>query len=148
MGDIRHCKEDALDDREFEHLLEGTNRIPGERRAFDARFVILLSGCLGLRGGEIARMDQSWVNWRRQRIEIPYNEPCQKGKDGDICGYCHQQCLQMAEYNTPTTYEDAKKRMWSPKNENSARKVPFDACTRAAVVLERYFEVQVSGRPS
>ena len=139
MGNIRHCKEDALNAREFEHLLEGAYQIPTPRD-FDARFVILLAGRLGLRGGEIAHMKESWINWRKQRIEIPRYERCEKGQDGGICGYCKQQCLQMAEADTPTTYEEAKETMWSPKNENAARKIPFDASTRAAIMVDRYFE--------
>lgn len=135
----RHSKDDALDDREFEHLLEGARALP-EPRSFDARFIVLVAGRLGLRGGEIAHMRESWINWRKNCIEIPRYQECTKGKDGGLCGYCIQRAEQKAEADTPMTYEEALDTMWSPKTKASARQVPFDACTRAAIMIERYFE--------
>jgi len=135
----RHCKEDALDDREFELFLEGARALP-EPRSFDARLIALLAGRLGLRAGEIAHMTEDWINTRKNRIEIPRHEDCEKGKNGGICGYCHQQCCQMADANTPTTYEEARESMWSPKTSNAVRVVPMDSSTRAEIMVKRYFD--------
>lgn len=135
----RHCKEDALDDREFELLLEGARALP-EPRSFDARLIILLAGRLGLRAGEIAHMTEDWISDRKNRIKIPRHEPCTKGEDGGRCGYCIQQAQQMAEADTPRTYEQALESMWSPKTPNAVRVVPFDSSTRAEIMVKRYFE--------
>jgi hypothetical protein len=93
-------KELALDDRQFELLLEGCARIPDEEQALQARFVALVGGRLGLRAGEITHMDESWINWRKRMIEIPRHHNCTKGKHGEsCCGYCQQQAEQRVEYN-------------------------------------------------
>lgn len=91
-------KELAVDDRQFELLLEGANRIPDEERSKQARFAILVGGRLGLRAGEITHLVSEWVDWRRRMIEIPRHHDCTKGKNNDTCGYCHQQAVQMVEY--------------------------------------------------
>lgn len=135
----RHCKQDALDDREFELFLEGARSLP-EPRSFDARLIALLAGRLGLRAGEIAHMRESWINERKNRIEIPRYQECTKGKNGGLCGYCIQQCQQMANADTPTTYEEAKETMWSPKTRNAVRAIPFESSTRAEIMIKRYFE--------
>jgi len=92
-------KELAVDDRQFELLLEGARRIDDWQRAKQARFAILVGGRLGLRAGEITHMTEDWIDWRKRRIDIPRHHECDKGKNGDICGYCVQQAEQMVEYN-------------------------------------------------
>jgi integrase len=94
----RHSKELALDDREFELLLDGARRLD-DYQGQQARFAILVAGRLGLRAGEVAHMRESWLNWRTRRIEIPSKEPCTKGKSEGICGYCEQAAKQMVRYN-------------------------------------------------
>lgn len=49
----RHSHEDVLHDREFELLLEAFGDLPAPRD-FEAQFIYLLGGRLGLRAGEIA----------------------------------------------------------------------------------------------
>lgn len=59
-------RDDALDDHEFEQLLEACDvKKPRER------LVILLAGDLGMREGEIAHMHRSWVNFQRGHVVIP-----------------------------------------------------------------------------
>lgn len=147
MGAVtRHCKEDALDDREFELFLEGCRALP-EPRSFDARLIALLAGRFGLRAGEIAHMTSDWLNERKNQIEIPRHEECTKGKDGGKCGYCVQQAEQMAEADTPTTYDEAIESMWSPKTPNAVRVVPFDSSTRAEIMVKRYSSATTTTRP-
>lgn len=161
---VRNSKEDALSDREFELLVEGTYRM-GEYYDLEARLIIFLAGRLGLRVGEIIHMRESWIDWRRQMISIPEYEPCQKGRDGGVCGYCRQGVRQMAAvrtdwrldeiYSEPlhvfepghhvtpevvVTEAEMLDQMWSVKTPAAAREVPFDASPRAAIVLERYFD--------
>ena len=76
----RHPHEDVLNDREFALLLEACTALP-DPRGFEARFVCLVGGRLGLRAGEIAHFQTSWIDWDRQLIRIPRHEPCG-------CGYC------------------------------------------------------------
>lgn len=94
-----HSKELALNDREFELLLEGARAIDDDWQRRQARFAILVAGRLGLRAGEITHMRESWIDYRRRRIEIPADQPCDKGKDGGICGHCEQAAKQMVEHN-------------------------------------------------
>lgn len=134
-----HSKEDALSDREFEHLIEGTYEMD-DYYSLEARFVSLVAGRLGLRAGEIVHMKESWVDWRRRMIVIPPHDPCDKGRDGGICGYCKQLAQQRAEHNPDVTLEQALDERWKPKTGAAAREVPFDAHPRAEMIVERYFD--------
>ena len=75
-------REFALDDREFELFVEGARRIGDDRRRVEGLFVAFVGGRLGLRPGEPCHMQESWIDWRRRYISIPYHEPYKKGKDG------------------------------------------------------------------
>jgi len=54
----RHVHEDALDDDEFEELLNGAKRLRPPWN-LEAMFVVLATGRLGLRIGEVAHARQS-----------------------------------------------------------------------------------------
>lgn len=95
----KRSKEFALEDREFELLLEGARNIPDDYQSKQSRFVVLVGGRLGLRAGEITHMTEDWIDWRRRRIQIPRHHDCTKGKSTGVCGYCDQQARQMVEYN-------------------------------------------------
>jgi len=64
-------RDDALDEQEFEQLLEACD--PKKPREC---LVILLAGDLGMREGEIAHMRRSWTNFQRGQVVIP-------SKDGE-----------------------------------------------------------------
>jgi len=134
-----HSKEDALSDREFELLVEGTYEM-GDYYALEARFVCLVAGRLGLRAGEIVHMTEEWIDWRRRMIVIPAHEPCGKGRDGGLCGYCRQLAEQRAEHNADVSIDEALAERWTPKTKAAAREVPFDAHPRAELVVEAYFD--------
>lgn len=136
---VRHTAEDALDTREYQMLLEGAGRLESPRD-FQARFIVLVGGRLGLRPGEIAHMDREWLNSRENMIEIPRLDPCEKGRDGGPCGYCNEMAQQMSDYNDDVTVEDALEYCWSPKTDAAARSVPYDFDSRAEIVIERFFE--------
>lgn len=139
----RHTKEDALSEREFELLLEGTYEMR-DYYGFQARFIILVGGRLGLRRGEIGHMRESWIDWRRNMIQIPRREPCQKGRDGGVCGYCRSLAEQRVEHaeddEAGITMEQALAETWRPKTEAAIREVPFDHDARAQLVIERFFD--------
>ena len=63
---VMTSKDDALSDTEFETLLDGCD-IKDSRE----RVIILLAGELGLREGEIAALQSSWLNFQRGHIIIP-----------------------------------------------------------------------------
>ncbi len=133
----RHAREDALDDREFELLLEGATT---SKQSLQTRFVVLVGGRLGLRPGEIAHIDEDWIDWRKQRIDIPRHDECRKGRFDEICGYCRQQAEQMLEHHDDWTYEDAAEKMWSPKTSSAVRSVPWDFEPRIEIIIERFFD--------
>lgn len=140
QNDVRHTKEDALGDRDYQLLLEGADAIEDDDRAFQARFIILVAGRLGLRAGEICHMSEDWLNRSKNMIEIPRFDPCSKGRDGSICGYCETKVKQYLEYNEELTRQEAVDSCWSPKTEAAARRVPYDFDPRANLVVERFFD--------
>ena len=134
-----HSKADALDDREYELLLEGAQRLD-DYYTLEAQFIINVAGRLGLRAGEIRHMEESWIDRRRRMIVIPGDQPCDKGMDGGLCGGCEQSAQQMVAHNDDVEIEEARSEMWSPKTAAAAREVPFDADPRAELAVERYFD--------
>jgi len=76
---VRHSKEDALGQREFQLLLEGAQKMR-DYYGQQARFIILVGGRLGLRKGEIAHMSEEWIDWRRSMIDIPIRTTARKAK--------------------------------------------------------------------
>jgi len=136
---ITHSKDDALSDREYQLLLEGAGKMR-DYYGQQARFVILLAGRLGLRAGEIAHMDASWVDWRRNMIVVPRHDPCSKGQDGGPCGYCRSQAHQRVDHNPEMTFGEAIEHAWSAKTDAAAREVPFDFDPRVELTIERFFD--------
>jgi integrase len=133
---VSHCKEDALDEREFELLVEGTRQLRGYRRT-EAEFLVFVAGRLGLRRGELTHLRSDWVNQREKIIEIPAHQSCDKGRDGGICGHCRQLVEQCAEINGLQSSE-LKANWWRPKTEAAVRGVPYDWSPRAEIAIERF----------
>ena len=126
----RHTHEDVLNGREFALLLEACTALP-DPRGFEARFVCLVGGRLGLRAGEIAHFQSSWIDWDRKLIRIPQHESCS-------CGYCRRQARQEAAHNEQLTVSDALVSRWHPKTIASARLIPFDLSLRIELCIERF----------
>jgi len=141
--DVHHSKEDALDDREFELLLEGARRL-GESDYYyapDPLFTVQVLGRLGLRRGELAHLSSEWIDWRNEMIDIPDHYSCSKGVDGGVCGYCRQLARQRVEYaDGELTFEEAVGWMWVPKTAAAAREIYFGFDARLKLAIERYFE--------
>jgi integrase len=151
---VRHSKEDALTEREFEKLLEGASRLRRSDYYYkaDPEFVISMLGRLGLRRGELVHLRESWIDWRNKMIKIPTHDGCDFGKGGDICGYCEQLAKQRAEYaGNDLSLEQAREWVWVPKTEAAAREIYFGFDPRVEMYIERYFDsseydrVEVSG---
>ena len=140
---VSHSKEDALNDREFELLIEGAREVARSDYYYDADpvFVIQVLGRLGLRRGELAHLSEEWIDWRNEMIVIPDHYECTKGKDGGVCGYCHQLALQRVDYaDGDVTMDEALKWMWVPKTANAARDIYFGFDARLKMAVERYFD--------
>lgn len=137
---VRHTREDALTDLEFELLLDEAYDLE-PMVDLETRFLLLVAGRLGLRRGEIAHMRREWVDWRKRRIEIPRLEPCNKGRGGGPCGHCKMMARQMVDHSDDgLTIDEALARRWSPKTPMAVRSVPFGFSGRVEIVLERYFD--------
>lgn len=143
-------------------MVEATYQLD-EPYDLQCRFVLFVAGRLGLRAGEIAHMTEDWIQWRESMIDIPRHEPCDSGRDGSICAHCEQNLDQSARIATRNSIaadcedyallrdaDTARKRgllvepdyrvAWVPKTESAAREVPFDANTRASLLVESFFE--------
>jgi integrase len=129
---VRHSRQDALTDNEYEHLLEAAGELDEPYDA-ECSFIVIAGGRLGMRGGEIAHVDESWVNWNRSMIEIPPFEPCS-------CGYCRKRAKSAAEHNDGLTFSEAMEQRWNPKTSNSARAIPFDFSDRVEAVVTAFFD--------
>jgi len=163
---VRHSKADAVDDRQFELLVEATYDMD-RYYGLQSRFVLFVAGRLGLRAGEIAHMTEDWIDYRRSMICIPHHKECTTGRDGTMCGHCRQHARQKAEVRSRQAYDKAHgslgsqavlepagreavdahvseeqmyHRQWTPKTEAASREIAFDAVTRADIVIHRFFD--------
>lgn len=134
---VRHSKEDALDEREFELLVDGTYRLDDPYR-LQSQFVVLVAGRLGLRLGEITHFRAEWVDWRKGMVVVPRHQPCEKGQGGGICGLCRQQAHQQVEHNEGLAIEDVRPQMWRAKTDAAQRSIPFGFDPRVEMILERF----------
>lgn len=160
---VRHSREDAITDEQFDRLFEAADSLEEPFR-IECLFVLIVAGRLGLRAGELCHVDESWINWERQQIEIPSVDPCTLGQDGGICGYCrdraadhadslteqrldeiYSQDLEILEPGnkvTPEVFvepEDVYHERWEPKTDTGARAVPFGFDDRVKTILEEFF---------
>ena len=132
-----HSKADALSEREFELLLQGARSLPDDGDRIQAVTAVLVTGRLGLRTGEFAHLQESWIDWQRSMIQIPRHERCEKSRQGDVCGYCRQRAKQKVEYaDEDIALADALRGCWSPKTAAAVRDVPFEFSVRCELALE------------
>lgn len=143
----RHSREDALTEPQFERLWNAAADLP-ERFRLECEFVIVVTGRLGLRAGELCHMRESWINWDRRQIEIPRHDPCDHGKDGGVCGYCRDRAAVAVECNDDLTMEEALAQRWEPKTETSHRVVPFGFDPEIERVVEEFFMFHDEFEPS
>lgn len=136
---VRNSNQDALSTQEFERLVSAVDELDPEFQA-ETMLILFAGGRLGMRAGEIAHMQETWIDWERKRISIPWNEPCTKGENGDVCGYCLQQAMQAVEHNPDRALQDELNVRWKPKTSNSARSIPFDFDPRIEAVITTFFD--------
>lgn len=131
---VRHSHEDALDETQFERLVDATDKLDAPFDA-EAMFILIAGGRLGMRAGEISHLSASWVNWSRSVIEIPRHAECR-------CGYCQKQARQMCEYDEALSFDEALATRWEPKTETSARAIPFDFDERVEATLKAFLDAR------
>jgi integrase len=135
----RHSKADALGQREFQLLLEGAGKMR-DYYGFQARFIILVAGRLGLRRAEIAHMEEDWLDRRRNMVVIPLQQDCDRGQGGGICGACETKAKQRVNHNEGLDIEEARDLAWVAKTQEAAREVPYDFNPRVSLIIDRFFE--------
>jgi len=139
-NEVRHCKQDALDGREFELLLEGAEQME-DYYGQQAKFCILALGRLGFRRGELTHMRRSWVDRRNQMISVPYQQDCHGERDGSgICGSCRQLAKQRARVNEHVSMEEAVADQWTAKTPAAARGVYYGFDSRVELHVERFID--------
>ena len=135
----RHVHEDALDDAEFEQLLDGAKQLRPPWN-LEAMFVVLATGRLGLRIGEVAHARRSWVNVKKGLLSIPSVEPCSKGRDGGLCGYCRRQTRRIVDREDDGDVGELREDYWQPKTASAERAVPFEFSERVEHIVVAFFD--------
>lgn len=132
----RYSREDVLSEREFELLLRGARQLPEPYR-FEALLCLYGTGALGLRAGELAHLDSSWLNWPNRMVEIPRFDGCTDGTDNGVCGYCRTRAEDY-QATHDCSWDDALETRWSPKTATGERSVPFDFDVRVELCIEEF----------
>jgi integrase len=103
---VRYSREDALTEREFVLLLEAVDKMK-EQKQLETKFILMAAGKLGMRGGEIAHIRESWMNKHENLIEIPKHDSCNKGAfGGEICGYCRNRAKDYLDTHNTSKEEE------------------------------------------
>jgi len=137
---VRHSKDDALDEREYELLLEGASKMD-DYYGDQALFACLVLGRLGLRRGELTHMRESWVDWRQETISVPLQQDCHGERDGDgPCGTCRQLAQQRVDHCDGLSLQEALADQWRSKTPAAARDVYFGFDARTRLHVERFFD--------
>jgi integrase len=134
---VRYSRQDALTEREVVRMLQKTWKMDDEKRAFETRLVIHCAARLGMRAGEIAHLNSSWISWSQKTINIPPYQKCTQGKNGERCGYCRNRARDYADTND-VSFEEALDKYWNPKTKNAERTIPFDFNVRTEICIEKF----------
>jgi len=135
-----HSREDALDQREFERLLEAATGLE-DYNGIRTPFAIHVLGRLGLRRGEFCHLKEDWIDWRKEMIRIPRHDRCTMGRDGGPCGMCKQLARQRAARDEEISEAEAMDQQWSAKTDAAARSVYFGFDPRLKLWMDRFFDL-------
>lgn len=134
----RSAREDAPTLSQYRLIKADTSRHIKEEFRDECLFVLVAAGELGLRGGEIAHINQGWVDLNNKAIRVPEHDKCTTSPDWDLCGYCRQQARQSAE-DTGKYLQEALEERWKPKVDASARVVPYRWSPELVRMFDRFF---------
>lgn len=160
---------DALSTEAFCRLYVGACKIDNPHQRRLACFIILLTGRLGLRIGELQHLREGWIDWERGVIRIPKYDPCgcrrcwiqahdKWGRNG------LRELIEADEWDGPTSWKrctaDQRREIieaatcctpdtlvsiitdeqFGPKYDRSARTIPFGWSERLTCVLMAFFD--------
>ena len=143
-------RERVLSTDEFERLLIGASRGSSRQAAaydLETRALILITGRLGLRRGEMAHLDESWVDTHQKMLRIPDYDPCTSGRDGGLCGYCRQAVEQMERHRDDPDRDALESLYWRPKTEASVRSIPYAAVSSRIEFAVEWLIEELGGWP-
>lgn len=133
----RYAARDAPPETEFEMLYQATFESNSFSRQIEDRFLLLATGRLGMRSGEVLHFlhgdPRKWIDREEKMIRIPNHAPCD-------CRYCREQAESAAEKESDRTTEDLLKLYWQPKFSGSVRPIPYGWSPRAVEVVESFVD--------
>lgn len=136
---VSSTREHVLPEPEFERLLIGAGDLRG-KEGMEARAAILIMGRLGLRGGEMAHLDSSWIDFRGRMLSIPSHDQCSSGQNGGPCGTCRQAARQRRTHGDNRSVDEILEDYWKPKTDAAVRDIPFDFSSRVEVSIRLLIE--------
>lgn len=107
---IHKSKEDILSEEEVEEIIKNSKTII-------ERLVVITLIYTGLRVSEFIHLKKDWIDWQREKIQVPLKIPCD----------C-KDCLKF------------RKGVWSPKTRTGQRKIPL-LDERAKTILRSWFTI-------
>jgi integrase len=131
---VKRARDDAPTRREFRKLRRASRNL--DSFSLQCRFLLVALGGLGLRAGELAHLQDSWVDHERLVLEIPSYEDCS-------CGYCRKSCEQLIERgyaDDGVTMDDLMADRWNPKTPASVRNIPYGYDQGYVDVFDEFFD--------
>ena len=117
----------ALDPAAFYSLYLGGLAFSDRQRRARSTAILLLSGRLGLRPGEIQHLHEGWIDWNRGVIQVPQRDPC-------ACDICYQTARYLQRTGDGRQVLDIlSESTWS--SAGRARTIPFGWSQRLTAVL-------------
>lgn len=133
----RYAARDAPSENEFEMLYQATFESDSFSRQIEDRFLLLATGRLGMRSGEVLHFlhddPRKWIDREEQMIQIPAHAPCD-------CRYCREQAESAAKKEADRTTEDLLELYWQPKFSGSVRSIPYGWSPRTIEVVESFVD--------
>lgn len=121
----RNSHQDSVTDEQYDRLVAAARDLPSPYSE-ECEYILIAAGRLGMRAGELCHLTPDWLNTERSRVEIPAHDPCSKGQNGEICGYCAKQADLAAQHDPDLNLLDAMAKRWEPKTPHAIRAIPYD----------------------
>jgi integrase len=127
----RHTRDDALSEDQFERLLDVIEK---SKDPLGNKFLVITMGIGGMREGEVAHIQTSWIDFKRKEIHIPAYDPCS-------CTYCCERWKEKyGKQNKIFSKENVVKKQWVPKTNAGARDIPFGFNPLFENIINEFFK--------
>jgi len=124
----------ALDPAAFYSLYLGGLAFSDRQRRVRSTAILILSGRLGLRPGEIQHLHEGWIDWDRGVIRIPKRDPC-------ACNLCYETARHRQRAGDGRQVLDIlAESTWTPPG--GERTAPFGWSQRLTAVLATLCDVE------